>query len=172
MDKKKNIVIVALLAVIALMTTGYAALAQVLDINGTANISADWAVEITNIELASSTGATNTDGVAPTYDATSATFAVDLAYPGATATYDVTIENKGTIDAKLSSISGVEAANALQPAEIQYEVTGVTVNDKLASEGKAVAHVKVTWVSATEDTIPTATSKTATITLNYVQDTN
>lgn len=172
MDKKKNIVIIALIAVVALMTTGYAALAQVLNINGTAKISADWAVEITDIELASSTGATNTDGIEPTFDVTSATFSVDLAYPGATATYDVTIKNKGTINAKLSSISGLDIVNSAEPSEIQYEVTGVSADDKLASEGTTVAHVKVTWVSEEHDTIPTATSKTATIALNYVQDTN
>lgn len=171
MDKKKNIVIVALLAVVALMTTGYAALAQVLNINGTAKISADWAVEITGIELASATGAKNTDDVAPTFDATSATFSVDLAYPGATATYNVTVENNGTIDAKLSSITGVDTANALDPEEIQFEVTGVAADAKLAADGTHTVQVKVTWVSNETDTMPTATSKRATITLNYVQDT-
>ena len=172
MDKKKNIVIGSLLAVVVLMTVGYAALAQILTINGTANIAADWNVKITGISLASATGATNTVDKEPTFDATSATFSVDLAYPGATATYDVAIANAGTIDAKLDSIVGVDSANASEPVEVQYEVTGVTEGDKLASGGNTVAHVKVTWVSSEKDTVPTTTSKTATITLNYVQDTN
>ena len=76
-----------------------------------------------------------------------------------------------TIDAKLSSITGVDTANALDPEEIQFEVTGVAADAKLAADGTHTVQVKVTWVSNETDTMPTATSKRATITLNYVQDT-
>lgn len=170
MEKKKNIIIGTLLAAIVLMSVGYAALAQVLTINGTANIDAEWNIEITGITEGTMTGAT-TKTAAST--ATSATFNVDLAYPGAVATYVVDIENKGTIDAILDSITGVDSANAALPAEIQYEVTGVAANDALAAKGKAKATVTVKWVKSADntDTIPTTKTKTATINLNYVQNT-
>lgn len=168
--KKKNYVIGALLIAIVFMSVGYAALAQVLTINGTANIDANWKVEITGIKEGTLTGATTQSIDSNT---TSATFSVDLAYPGATASYEVTIENKGTIDASLKSISGLDAANAALPSELQYSITGVSEGDELASGATAKATVTVTWVAsdADDDTVPTQTSKTATITLNYVQNT-
>lgn len=169
MDNKKNLVIGALLAAVVFMAVGYAALAQVLTINGTANIDANWDVEITGIAEQTMTGAT-TKGT-PTFDATSATFEVDLAYPGASATYVVDVENKGTIDAKLESITGIEAANSAAPAEIQYSITGVNANDELDAKAKTQAIVTVQWVSSQKDTIPTEKTKTATINLNYVQNT-
>lgn len=171
MKNKKNIIIGALVGVIMLMAVGYAALAQVLTINGKANIDAEWDVEITGITEGTMTGATTKGNL--TFDSTSATFEVDLAYPGAKAVYNVAIENKGTIDAKLSSITGVDTANAADPVEIQYTVTGVAANDVLEAEDTTTAVVTVEWVSATEgnDTIPETTTKTATINLNYVQNT-
>ena len=48
-SRNKNILIGALLAVILIMGVGYAAFAQQLNINGTANITSTWQVELTNI---------------------------------------------------------------------------------------------------------------------------
>lgn len=175
-NNKKNFVIIALFVAIVAMGVGYAALTQVLTINGTAGVGdAKWAVEITNIAESDMVGATTKGSL--DYDATSATFAVDLAYPGASATYDVTVANNGTIDAVLESISGVEAANVAEPVQIQYEVLGVTDGDKLAAKNgdtvdTQVAKVKVTWVAEGTEVPTGTTSKTATITLNYAQDTN
>lgn len=175
-DNKKNYIIIALFIAIVAMGVGYAALTQALVVNGTAGVGdAKWAVEITNIEESTMVGAT-TNGELE-YDATSATFSVNLAYPGASAIYDVTVANNGTIDAVLESITGVEAANSAAPTQIQYEVLGVTQGDELAAKNGEtvsthVAKVKVTWV-ADEASVPTGTTaKTATITLNYAQDTN
>src|SRR5574344_1112129 len=131
MDKKKNLIIGGLLAAIVLMSVGYAALAQTLTINGTANIDATWDVQVTGITEGTLVGATTQT---TNFDTTSATFNVNLAYPGATATYNVAIENKGSIDAKLDSITGLTAANDALPEEIQYTVTGVTEGDELASK--------------------------------------
>ena len=49
MKDRKNILIVALLIAIVAMSVGYAALAQQLTINGTANISASCDVKIKEI---------------------------------------------------------------------------------------------------------------------------
>lgn len=168
MSKTKNIIIGALLVAIVAMSIGYAALAQQLTINGTANISGTWDVEFTNITEGALTGAT-TKGI-PSYTATTATFEVDLAHPGASATYDITVENKGNIDAVLDSITGVDTANAAKPVEIQYSLTGISENDELSAGATKVVHVTVVW-SADSDVIPEETTKTATITLNFVQKT-
>lgn len=167
MNNKKNIVIGALIGVIMLMGIGYAALAQVLNINGKANISGSWDVEITGITAGTMTGAASVGN--PTFDATSATFETNLEYPGATATYVVTIENKGTIDAKLSSISGLDTFNAAAPTGVTATLTGVTANSVLEAGESTTATVTITW--ADTDTIPTQTTKTAAISFNYVQNT-
>ncbi len=177
---KKTFTIVALVVAILLIGIGYAALQQSLVINGTAGIGdANWNIKITGIEAKNLNGAamaTVDSGTNPSFTDTSATFNVELQYPGASAEFEVTISNLGTIPAKLNSITGVDTANTATPTEIQYEVTGVTAGTtELAAEtGTNVAKVKVTWVSNGEesDTVPTDTSKTATITLNYVQNTS
>lgn len=167
MEKKKSLIIGCLLATIVFMSVGYAALAQTLNINGTANINADWKVEITGITDSNLVGATVTN---TEFNSTSATFDVDLAYPGATATFNVAVANNGTINAALDSITGLEAANSAVPADIQYEITGVKAGDKLAAGDDTTATVKVTWLATSEE-IPEVKTKTATISLNYVQDT-
>lgn len=104
-------------------------------------------------------------------DKLSATFDVDLLYPGASATYIVTVQNAGTIDAKLESITGVDTANSSAPTEITYSINA-TENDALNNDalnnGESKDYtVTVKW----EDTnaIPEVKTKSATITLNYVQ---
>ncbi len=169
--KGKNIIIAALIIAICAMSVGYAILAQALTINGTANIDAQWDIRFTRIVTGDLDNATVVG--TPTASGTSATFEVDLEEPGATAEFDITVENKGTIDAVLASITGVETANTAEPVEIQYEVTGVEVGDSLLVNGSDVFHVTVTWDAGDTDVtvLPEETTKTATITLNYKQKT-
>ena len=118
--KKRDSIIIILAILILAIAVGYAALSQTLTINGTANITTDWKVIITQI-AASSSNETNgaTDKVTPTYTDTTATFNVDLAYPGATASYVITVENQGNIDALLDSIEGVTEANSAEPTSLR-----------------------------------------------------
>ena len=99
----------------------------------------------------------------------SATFSADLAYPGATGSYDVTIKNNGTIPAKLSTISDLTATNAAAPTYITYVLSGVAVNDTLAAGATATARVTVAWASSAT-TNPSGANKSATITFGYVQN--
>lgn len=171
MKNKKGIVICALLVAIVAMAVGYATLSQELTITGTANIDAAWNVKITGITEGT---LVNAETVETDSSVTSATFEVNLSEPGASATYNVAIENAGSIDAVLESIDGVDAANSAAPTDITFEVTGVQVGDTLGADGSAndtaTAIVTVTWNAESEE-IPEVKSKTATITLNYVQAT-
>lgn len=166
--KNKNLLLVILLIAVIGMATGYAALSQQLVINGTANITTEWDVHISGITASgnnSSTGAK--DKISPTYTSTSATFNVDLTQPGATAQYTLTVENSGTINAKLDSISGIKEANAIEPTGITYTINAKE-NDALLSGDTKDYIVTVTW-NADMTEIPENKTKTATITLNYVQ---
>lgn len=165
----KNKLLVAAVVLVGLASVAYAAFTQTLTINGTGNATGDWDVKITSITQTAATGATEVS--APTYNATSATFDVNLAYPGASATYQVVVTNNGTIPALLTAIGGVTTANAAAPTYITYAVTGVTANTTTlaANGGTNTATVVVTWDSASAP-VTTGTTKTATITLDYSQN--
>lgn len=165
----RNKILVIALVVVGLASVGYAAYTQTLAINGTGTANASWNVKITNIVRASATGVT--DATAPSYTDTSATFNANLAYPGATATYNVTVTNGGSIPAKLNSITDLTATNAAAPTYITYAVSGVTAGTTtLAAGATNTVQVTVTWDAASNPDTSTGNSKSATINLGYVQD--
>lgn len=184
MDKKKNYLIGGLLIAIIAMAVGYAALAQRLDITGTATIKGDvkWDVKFTNISSSFENGASNdvdesSQEILPTASGTSATFSVNLPNPGAKATYTITIKNAGTIDAKLDSITDLTTGssdagdtpgiNPQDPTQIVFTVTGITEGETLAAGATKDITVTAEWSG---DTMPNSeVSKTAVIYLNFVQ---
>ena len=100
--KHKNALIGGLLAVVVVMAVGYAAFSQALIINGNATIDSNWQIRIIDI-AASTTGSGVNAGAEVGSDYLSASFNASLTSPGDTVTYTITVENQGTIDAKLSS---------------------------------------------------------------------
>lgn len=165
----RNKLLLAAVVVVGVASVAYAAFSQLLTINGTGTATGSWLVEITSITPSAQTGATD-HASTPSFTATSATFNVDLAYPGATSTYNVVIENNGSIPAQLSSITSLAATNAAAPTDITYALSGVAVNDTLAPGASTTAIVTVTWNAAATTNI-TSQSKSATIDFNYVQNT-
>ena len=106
---KRNYIIIALCAVLVVMGVGYAAFSQLLTINGTANISNSWNIEITNIRGVNLSSIQNNgayDKVEPTVgnDKVSATFHTGLIQPGDTRIYEVEVTNKGSVDADIKSV--------------------------------------------------------------------
>ncbi len=161
----KNIILLILLLIIVGMAVGYAALSQALVINGTASITTEWKILFTNIEEGKMIGAeTKTP---PSYTATTANFDVNLLYPGASAQYIVTVANQGNINAKITNIDGLDAANATAPTDITYTIDAQE-DDKLVAGSTKKYTVTVKW-NADAKTIPETKTKTATITLNYEQ---
>jgi len=186
--KKKNWIVVALCVAIIGMGIGFAALAQNLEINATANITGEWDVKITGIHPQVEVGSIFKG--TPSFDGTSATFEVDLAHPGAYATFHVWVRNEGNINAILSSVTGLNAANNTNPSEIQFTITSVSDGHVLLTDSFAstditsetitldagstnIFTVHIEWVveDGVESIIPDVKTKTATINLNYVQNT-
>jgi len=188
---KKNIVIGALIFAICVMSIGYAALSTTLTINGTATISQDWNVAITDIAVDttnSSASDTYTSNSA-THTDTTATFDVTLKQPGAYVTYDITIKNKGTIDAERNNVDLVPVITAPDLQIISYAITqqpavnldkndnatGGTDETKMSVkvqyvEGQSLADAQ-TAVGDTEGT-PNPIQEKATITVEYRQKTS
>lgn len=165
----RNKMIVAAVLVVGLASVAYAAFAQILTISGTSTVTGNWDVEIISITRTSGTGATD-QASTPSFTGTTATFDVDLAYPAATATYEVVMKNLGNISAKVSTIPDLTAINAQAPSDVKYAISGVAVDDPLAPGDTTTATVTVTWLSGSNTNVTTA-SKTATLDYNFVQNT-
>lgn len=165
MKDKKNILIGALVFVIAVMAVGYAAFATTLNINGNAEIAGEWDVEITGI-TSKATG-TASDKTEPAYTATTATFDAKLMAPGDAMTYTITVENKGTIDAKLSSITFTPQADG-SDAIIYTVDSQPSANDVLAAGESTTVVITATYDSSVTS-LPDVKTKTITGVLDYVQ---
>ena len=165
MRDKKKVMIGVLSVLVCIMAVGYALLAQELTINGTASIDSTWKVEITNITSKDVVGGAvnKTD---PTYTATTANFSVGLTQPGDSITYDITVTNKGTLDAVVESID-VDKGN--NPA-ITYTTSGLKRGDKIAkNNGTNTLTIKVDYDSSITSQ-PASTTNDITVTINYQQD--
>lgn len=163
--KKKNLLLVILLLLILVVARGYALMSQQLKIEGTANITSDWDVKITAIEEGTLKNAT-TNGTL-THDGTTAKFAVDLEKPGASATYQVTVANEGSIDAVLKGVDGIDEANAAEPTRVTFAINAN--EEDILNKGTTKTYtVTVTW-DAEDTAIPDTLTKKAIITLNYEQ---
>jgi len=161
--KKRNIVIGALCGVLLLMAIGYAAFSSILNIKGTTNISSNWDIRITNVESKNIVGsASNAED--PEWDNLTATFKTNLEVPGDSIEYDVTVENKGTLNAKLDKINMTSSNN---PA-IKFTATGLKEGDKLNAGSSAILTVKVEYLTGVEVDDKNL-SASLTVTLDYVQ---
>ena len=183
--KHKNALIGALLAVVFVMAVGYAAFAQQLTINGSAEITSKWDVHMaqegSSATPSSTMGTTPSGHVQVAEGGLTATFSTELVSPGDTVTYVIPIENKGTIDARLSEIvlssdtAGMNVDNGGLTAttadgNIKYTVTSPGKGTLAANTGTA----KVTIVAEFVDN-PSGqgnlqnVSANLTVTMNYVQ---
>ncbi len=166
MDKHKNIVIGLLLAVVLVMAVGYAAFATQLTINGTANITSTWDVRIKSITAMTPVG--DASNVSTTVDPDSgltATFEANLVSPGDQITYSISVENAGSLDAKLDDLSFTEEEN---PA-IEYSYLNIKKDDVIKSKNEQVFTVTIKY---SDDVTEQPENKTETLkmTLSYVQD--
>ncbi len=163
MKNFRNIIIVVIFLVIIAMAVAYSAFATQLKINGNSEIVGEWNVKITGISATEvSIGC---DAGKPVYTNTSATFQAKLLKPGDTITYVITIQNSGTINATLDSIT-FTPDNAKGSPAISYETTSPA---KFLKAGQQTTFtVKVTY-NADVTEVPSITTKEITGIIEYVQ---
>lgn len=102
----KNTTIAILLACILTMAIGYAILNQKLNISGTTKIGSNFNIQVTGINEYYTEGTpvtTNLD-----FTPTSATFSTNLTSPGDFVYYEITIENKGTLNGYVEFVENEE----------------------------------------------------------------
>lgn len=172
-SRNKNILIGALIAVVLIMGVGYAAFAQQLTINGSANITSTWDVHIQSITPSDQPvgTASNVSATVDPVDKTKATFSTNLVSPGDSLTYTVTVVNAGTIDAKVDT-DGITFKEGPNNQAIKYSYSGINDGTKVAANnGTAQFTVTVTYDSGVTSQ-PSAEQLTNTLTMNldFVQD--
>ena len=159
------------------MSVGFAAYAQNLDINGTATVKkAEWKVQFKDssyVETTKSVAATS-----KTLTNTALTYAITL-NPGEFYESTITVENAGTIAAQLSSIT-MSSLTAEQQKYLKYSVsydgTSYTasqtgLSNALAANATASVKVRVEYVFPDDSAdLPTEdVTVTLTAALGYVQ---
>ena len=137
---KRNYIIIALCLILVIMGVGYAAFSQLLTINGTANITNSWNIEITNIRgvnLSSvqNNGAYDKEEPQVGSDKVSATFHTGLISPGDTRIYEVEVTNKGNVDADITSVFKNTLSDAIYFSYDGVGPLGGTGTDVLTSSG-------------------------------------
>lgn len=182
MNKKtRNIIIIVAILLVVGMAVAYAAISQTLTINGTARVKGNVGVIITDISQTGSFSSNGTDTISTSYTDTTATFDATLSEPGETATYIVTVQNKGNVEATLKqtnykvgasadvavSADSIDAVNAADPSAITFTVTGPTTNP-LPVDATATYTVVAKWDSSATSLDPTSV-KTMVMELVYEQ---
>ena len=163
--KKRSIVLGTLVGIMLLMIVAYAAFNSQLRINGTSNITSNFAVKITGITSGSIIGGAS-NASDPTYTDTTASFSTNLTSPGDSITYTITVENQGSIDATLT---GIEVNTGNNDA-IVFETSGIEEGDTLLQNETDELVVKVSYSESVTSQPEIATSN-ITVTLNYEQST-
>ncbi len=157
----KLIVIIVFLITILTMTVGYSTFATDLKIDGNAEIIGEWNVRIADIKPISVP--TGCDAGTPTFTDTELNFAAQLNKPGDEIIYEVTIENAGTIDARLQTVVFLEEPEGTEA--INYETTSLA--ETLDVGEKTTFNIIVTYLDVKEP--PVKTTKTLTGIIEYVQ---
>ena len=111
---KRNYIIIGLCAVVAIMAVGFAAFSQQLTINSTSEVTSTWDVHIKDNGVSYKNAVQATSTLAEKTSNLVATFACNLTTPGtSTISYDVVVENKGSLNAKLDSIELTGGTDAI-----------------------------------------------------------
>ena len=141
-DKKKRIIIlVTLIILLGIMTIGYAAFQAQLSIKGNSKITSNWDIRITNVTETKKTGSGESTNP-PTWTHLTANMEADLYEKGDSVEYEVTIENKGSLDAKLDDIiSNIKSNN--EAVKISFE--GYIKGEKLFKGETKIITVKIEY---------------------------
>ena len=163
--RQRNYIILGLCSILLVMAAGYAAFRTQLTINGTSNITSEFKVLITDIQSRNVVGRAE-NAEEPSHTETTATFKTNLYLPGDSITYDVTVENQGSIDAVLKTIQKSDSNNNA----IIFETSGIQEGEVLKASESTVFSVTVSYNASTTSQPSNITSDLE-VTLDYEQAT-
>lgn len=162
MKDGRNLIIAALLIVVLTMAVGYSAFATQLQINGRAEITGEWNIEITRIVPTSTIG--NADPGTYSHTTTTATFDADLEKPGDKVVYTITVRNNGTIDAELNDVNFIEQADGSPAITYAWTSPGETLK-----AGTSTTFTVTVEYDPEYEEVPEVKVKTITGVVEYIQ---
>ena len=165
--KKQNIAIIGVIAFVLAISVGYALFSQTLTINGTATAKGSFDVQFETATIQKEVGST---GATATISEDKATLTVNvpkLEYPGAYVEIPVTIQNKGTIPAKLKEIVQTGLKDETGPIKVSYSGLAASETPINTNETQSMT-IKVEWLPGV-NTNTADGGVTFTIALKYEQ---
>lgn len=162
------------------MAISYASLASQVTIKGTSGYGdANWNISFLSIKKNEVLSTKDSKELSlPETVGTFATFNVELSQPGSRIIYDIVVQNTGTIDASLDTITGINEVNNEEPKNIIYKIDQLNYeNGSIATTqldlpnktGKNYFRVTVEWPITDINKPISNASKAGTIFLNYKQ---
>jgi hypothetical protein len=186
MRDKKNILIGVLIFAVVVMAFGYATFSTSFAKGGQVNVTNAWDVAITNCRRVdqSAKEEVEDEGSTPSHTITTATLDTSLKSFEAWAEYEITITNKGSVDAELdtanvlsaiqSKITDAGKSDVLDGDFVRYEITKVpdsylkapTKDEKINS---TTMKIKVMWDSTSNEEVINSVEEKLTINVVYKQ---
>ena len=141
---RKTIVTATLMIVVFVMSLGYAALSQYMEIEGMAMIEKRWNVGIDDVTVSSTNGGVGVKSYNTSIPCVTAV-SLDSTLPNlnSTVTYTIKLKNVGNVGGMLHSIDKIEDKNT----NITYTISGVSVGTTIAAGGTVTATVTVRYKS-------------------------
>ena len=123
-NDKRNLLIACLLAVILIMSVGFALLSSNLEVTATGTVSGNWIVNFKSGALEQTHITDGVSGVTAEMDSSNLTLTLTANFekPGDKVSYQVPIENKGSIDAYLKTVNVEGNAQNTDAIKFLYEV--------------------------------------------------
>ena len=169
---KKKMVIGILCCMLVFMGIGYAALSQTLNIGTTAKVTGSWNIYISSATVKEQSDADMNGTEIRDNKTTDISLNVSFKKPSDYITYDITVENAGTIDAKLDEITMTPPSNVIDGTEEKMflmETKNLTKGSVLKAGETATFQMTLRF-NEKATTLPSADEEfTFELKLNYVQ---
>ena len=142
-------ILVSIIAAVFVFGVGYALLSDTITVTGSASATGSLDIDVKSSTFASSTGAGNATINTITEDEEDVLRITvpALEYPGASVTFTIVLENKGSLSGKLTAINTGGAA-ASNPTDLQVTSSGIAVNDIIAPNEEKTITITATWLSS------------------------
>ena len=144
---------------------GYSILTSVVRVDGTTSITSTWRIVFTDAKEKTMDKATTKAGPTIT-GGTSLSLSVELDEPGSQATYDVTVQNQGTIDAVVKEIR----FNDGKPNDLKVVVSNLYKGFPLKAGESKTFQVIATWDPSVLES--SETEEDIKIDVDFEQETN
>jgi hypothetical protein len=171
----RSLAVIAILVAVVGVSIAFAALSQVLTINGVTKVKGgQWAVSFANLQTPTIIGDAIIDTTATLANgSTTMNFAVSLVKPTDSVTYYFDVKNSGTIDAKISAVTLTGVTEALA-ADVTYTLTyadgsAIAMNDTLNAGVTKNLKLVVTFNSSATSLPSSDVTLNLGATITYVQ---